>query len=109
MIAFVKKIKKLLKIIEFVDNISLNEENEEVTISFKKNVIVSANGSIVLKSGIHTVLKTGTKSPGLLFLNPAIEDSDNVDEIVTGSIEDHKKKSSLVKSNKSPSSHPCDL
>ena len=80
------RIKKLFTLLETIDNISFDPDNDQYVLSFKKNVMFGTEGSMVFKSGQHTIIKTGTNDTGLLFLNPSLESSDNVEKIVSESM-----------------------
>ena len=93
MFAFFRKLSKLIKLI---DRIDIKEDSEQIHIVFEKNLLVSSEENILLCSGKHMIMKTGSQEPGLLFLNPSIENVSDVSKSVEESELDRNKKKKTI-------------
>ena len=83
--------RKLLKLIKLVDKIDIEEDSKQIRVIFRKNLLVSTDENILFASGKHMIIKTGSKEPGLLFLNPKIESTSDVSKSVEESELDRKR------------------
>ena len=93
-----------------VDHIAYDETNRQTVVKFNNNVIFDTEGSMVFRSGAHTIIKTGSNKTGLLFLNPDVENSDSVDDIITESLYDQQRKySDMVSKQNISSDDPCGI
>lgn len=107
MITFFKKIKQLLKLLDCVDYVKI-DDHDQITIRLSKNVLIDVEGSAVFRSSNHMVVKSGNDNNGLLFLNPLLENSDDVQDIIKQSKHDHLKRSEEFNSANNNES-PCSI
>lgn len=105
MIQFFRKVSKLLRLI---DKIDIKEDSEQVHVTFKKNLLISSEDNILLSSGKHMIIKTGSNEPGLLFLNPSIENVSDVNTSVEQSEHDREMKRQHVNKKQYPDKD-CEL
>ena len=92
-----KFFRKLSKLIKIVDKIDINEDSKQIHVVLKKNLLISTEENILFSSGKHLILKTGSKEPGLLFLNPKIESVTDVSKSVEESELDRQRKNPTIR------------